>query len=225
MIRGVAAARAESSVRRQLACGALAGPTFVVVFSIAGHRRAGYDARRHPVSSLALGPGGALQRANFIITGSLYLAGSVGLARTRRSRFLSQPGPAMIAAAGIGLIGSGMFNTDPVSGYPPGTPPQPVTPTRTGVRHNLCAIPIFAGIPAVALLSAGSSLRAGDTAWAVYSSATAVVTMGTAALFGQASAQKPSFVASGGLLQRVSITSAFTWLTALHIAVANAPCR
>jgi Protein of unknown function (DUF998) len=221
--RRVAAAWTARSASRPLACGAIAGPVFLAISGIAGHKRAGYDARRHPVSSLALGPGGLVQRANFIITGSLYLAGSVGLARTGRSRFVSPPGPIMIGAAGIGLIGSGIFNTDPVSGYPPGTAAQPTPPTQTDVLHNLCAIPIFVGIPATALRSAGSAMRTGETAWAVYSYVTAAVMVGTAALFGQAFAQKPSLVASGGLLQRISITSGFAWLTALHTAAANTP--
>lgn len=224
-VRRVAVGRGARSVSRPLACGAIAGPVFLTVFGIAGHKRAGYDARRHPVSSLALGPGGLVQRTNFILTGSLYLAGSVGLARAGTSRSLSQPGPIMIGAAGIGLIGSGMFNTDPVSGYPPETPPQPTPPTHTGVLHNLCAIPIFAGIPAAALLSAGSAIRTGYTAWAIYSCATAAVMAGTAALFGQAFAQKPSLVASGGILQRISITCGFLWLTALHAGAAHTLSR
>jgi hypothetical protein len=37
-------------------------------FSIAGARRRGYDPRRHPVSALALGPGGAVQPLNFIVS-------------------------------------------------------------------------------------------------------------------------------------------------------------
>jgi hypothetical protein len=217
----VGAPRRVRSACRPLACGAIAGPVFITIFGIAGHKRAGYDARRHPVSSLALGPGGLVQRANFVITGSLYLAGSVGLARTGRSRFLSRPGPIMIGAAGIGLIGSGIFNTDPVSGYPPETPPQPVPPSHTGGLHNLCAIPVFAGIPATTLLSAGCAMRTGNTAWAVYSCATTAVMVGATALFGQAFAQKPSLVAWGGLLQRISITSGFAWLTAVHTAVAR----
>jgi hypothetical protein len=123
----------------------------------------------------------------------------------------------MIGAAGLGLIGSGIFATDPVSGYPPGTPPQRIPPSRVGTVHTLCAIPVFIGIPAAALLSAATSMRAGDTTWATYSSATAVVMTATTALFGQAFAQKPSLVGSGGLAQRVSIVSGFSWLSALHI--------
>lgn len=164
-----------------------------------------------------------MQRANFVVAGSLYLAGSIGLARAGRSRFLARPTPAMVAATGAGLIGSGAFGTDPVSGYPPGTPGQHIPPSRTGMLHTLFAIPIFAGIPAAALLSAGASMRAGDTAWAAYSAGTAVVTPAAAALAGEAFAQKPSMVGSGGLLQRISILSGLAWLTALHIAaVANA---
>lgn len=210
-------------MNRQLSCGALAGPAFLTAFSSIGRHRAGYDARRHSVSSLALGPRGVLQRVNFILTGSMYLTGSIGLARTRQSRFLSPTSPALIAGAGIGLIGSGVFNTDPASGYPPRTPPQQLPPSRAGALHNLCAIPIFAGIPAAALLSARAARRAGDTPWTAYSSATAIVMAATAALFGQAFAQQPDLVASGGLLQRISIASGFGWLTALHVAVANSP--
>lgn len=104
----------------------------------------------------------------------------------------------LVAAAGAGLIGSGVFRTDPVSGYPPGTPLQLIPPSRTGTVHTLFAIPIFFGIPAAALLSAGSSLRAGHPVWAAYSSCTAVVSPTAVALAGQGFAQKPSLVASGG---------------------------
>ena len=85
-------------VTRPLACGAIAGPAFLTIVSIAGHGRAGYDARRHPVSSLALGPGGLVQRANIIVTGTLYLAGGVGLARAGRTRRISRAGLTTIAA-------------------------------------------------------------------------------------------------------------------------------
>jgi Protein of unknown function (DUF998) len=53
-----------------LGAGAAAGPLFVGTFIVLGSRKAGYDAQRHPISSLALGQGGWLQRANFVTTGS-----------------------------------------------------------------------------------------------------------------------------------------------------------
>ncbi|HTU87257.1 MAG TPA: DUF998 domain-containing protein [Solirubrobacteraceae bacterium] len=201
----------------RLACGAVAGPVFVLTFTAAGRRREGYNPRRHPVSALALGPGGGVQRVNFVITGLLYVAGSTGLKRAATSQFLPRSGPTLIAGTGLGLIGSGIFATDPVSGYPPGTAPQQVPPSRTGALHALGAVPVFLGIPVAAVFSAARSARTGDTRWAAYSAATAVVMIGTAALFGRAFSQKPSLVAAGGLLQRISISSGLAWLTAVHV--------
>ena len=48
----------------QILCGALAGPLFVTAFAAIGAARRGYDWRRHPVSSLAIGREGWQQRAN-----------------------------------------------------------------------------------------------------------------------------------------------------------------
>ncbi len=74
--------RPDRSGRGLPRCGVVAGPLFVTTFLAGGARRSGYDPRRHPVSSLALGPGGWVQAANFMVAGSLYLAFAAGLART-----------------------------------------------------------------------------------------------------------------------------------------------
>jgi hypothetical protein len=55
---------------------------------------------------------------------------------------------ALIGAAGADLIGAAVFATDPVSGYPPGTPGALTQPSRTGMMHNLAAVPVFLGLPA-----------------------------------------------------------------------------
>lgn len=67
-----------------LACGAIAGLLFVLVFLLEGATRANYDPLRHPVSSLALGDYGWVQSANFVVAGLLTLAFSVGLRRVFR---------------------------------------------------------------------------------------------------------------------------------------------
>jgi hypothetical protein len=198
-----------------LRCGALAGPLFVSTFTIAGRRREGYDPRRHPVSALALGPGGAVQRANFIGAGALYLAGAAGLRGKRSSANAAKPTPALIAGAGAGLIGSALFATDPVSGYPVGTPALPDPPTRTGAVHNLCGITIFVGISAAALLSARTAARAHEQGWAIYSAASGTVMMAASIAFGAGFGQQPALVGWAGLLQRVSIPAGFGWITTL----------
>jgi Protein of unknown function (DUF998) len=51
----------EGWTRGRLRCGLVAGPVFVAVFLGEGAVRDGYQPLRHPVSSLALGPGGWVQ--------------------------------------------------------------------------------------------------------------------------------------------------------------------
>jgi len=170
--RGVTEGRAPA-VLAKTACGVVAGPLFVGAFRAIGARRAGYDWRRHAVSSLADGRGGWAQRANFIVVGALYCVAAQGLAPRPRNAVGPSLVPAMVLAVGVGLIGSGVFVTDPVAGFPPseqapdgGSPPS--APTRAGKLHNLGAIPIFAGIPAAALTCAGSAARRREYRWAAY---------------------------------------------------------
>ena len=73
--------RGKPWIRRLLGCGLVAGPVFVSVFLAEGAARDGYRPLRHPVSSLALGPRAWVQAGNFVVTGTLFLAGAAGLSR------------------------------------------------------------------------------------------------------------------------------------------------
>jgi hypothetical protein len=206
----------------ELACGVAAGPFFVASFTAIGARRAGYDWRRHAVSSLADGRGGWLQRANFMITGSLFCLAAHGLARCPKQTAGPRVVPGLIFGVGGGLIGSGAFVTDPVAGFPPspddhdqaGRTPS-VAPSRSGTLHNLCAIPIFAGIPIAALTCAMSAARSGEYRWASYSAGSAIAMASASVLFGAAFGGEPRLAGRGGVLQRVSIAAGFGWLSAL----------
>jgi hypothetical protein len=211
--------------RRLLGCGALAGPAFVVMFTVEGARRPGYNPRRHPVSSLELGPGGWRQTVNFVIVGALQVAGALGLARDSRASIGNRVGPVLVGAAGAGLIGSGAFVTDPVSGYPPGTPDAPARPTRSGIVHDLCAVPTFLGLPAAQLASARSFLHAGHHGWARYSGASACLMGISFVLASAAFGQVRRLVPYGGALQRLSVSIGFAWLTALFVRARRAVAR
>ena len=201
--------------RRLLSCGLAAGPVFITTFLTDGATRDGYRASRHPVSSLALGPRGPVQTANFAVTGTLFLAGAAGLGRTADPALTSRAGRVLIGAAGVGLIGSAVFATDPVSGYPPGTPDALTQPTRTGMLHNLAAVPVFVGLPAAAFICSRQSIRAGHRGFGRYCAATATTMLATMALAGPGFNQSPRLVNHAGLLQRASIITGFGWLTAL----------
>jgi Protein of unknown function (DUF998) len=108
-----------------------------------------------------------------------------------------------------GLIAAAAFPTDPVRGYPPGTPDMLTSPSRVGIAHNLAAIPVFLGLPAAAF---GYGWRSGFTACCA---ATAVAMPVTMALAGSGFSQSDRLAPYGGLLQRASIITGFGWLTAV----------
>ena len=187
---------------------------FVAVFLLEGAVREGYRPLRHPVSSLALGPRGRIQAANFTLAGTLFLAGAAGLAGAADAAG-GQPAPALIGAAGAGLIAAAVFTTDPVSGYPPGTPDALTRPSRAGIAHNLAAVPVFLGLPAAALTCGWRCWRARQRAFGLYSASSGVAMLASMVLAGAGFGQSPRFVSRGGLFQRVSIITGFGWLTAL----------
>ena len=182
--------------RSLLRCGLAAGPVFVAVFLAEGAVRKGYSPLRHPVSSLALGSRGWVQTGNFAATGTLLLAGAAGLYRARlvrRGAGGELGRSALIGAAGAGLLASASFVTDPVSGYPPGTPEAIEHPSRTGTIHNLSAIPVFLGLPAAALTVWLAFVARGQRGFGLYSAGTAVVMLAAMSWSARASARRPGW--------------------------------
>ncbi len=218
-------ARHDRSTRRLLSCGTLAGPVFVITFTVEGHRRAGYDPRCQPVSSLALGPRGSVQRANFILVGGLYCLAARGLGRSSRRSVGPSLVPKLISGVGVALIGSGVFVTDPVAGFPPsedarddaGSALRAPKLTRQGKLHNLCAIPIFSGIPIAALVCAGAAAHRREYGWAAYCAGSAIGMAGAFALFGAAFGEASRLAGRSGVFQRISIATGFGWLSALSL--------
>jgi Protein of unknown function (DUF998) len=207
--------RPAAWTRGLLHCGLAAGPVFVTAFLVEGAVRDGYQPLRHPVSSLALGSRGWVQAANFAVTGTLFLAGAAGLSRAGDRAIGAQAGPALIGAAGAGLIAAGAFPTDPVSGYPPGTPDAPRAPSRTGTLHNLASVPVFLGLPAAALCYSRRSFMAGQPGFGCYGAGAAITMLAATALAAAGFGQAPRLVGLGGLFQRASIVTGFTWLAVL----------
>ena len=111
-----------SHARAWRACAAAAGPLFVATATVQALTRPGFNLTRQALSLLDDGSLGWIQAANFIVTGLLLIAASVGL----RAAITTGPGrrwaPRLLAIAGAGLIGGGLFHPDPSGGFPPGTP-------------------------------------------------------------------------------------------------------
>ncbi len=130
--------RTAGSARRQLMAGAVAGPLFLSGWLVQAAAREGFDPSRHPVSLLSLGDQGWVQIANFVVTGSLYVAGAVGL----RGAFERGPGrtwgPLLVGGFGAGLVLAGVFVTDPGAGFPAGAPTgAPAHVSWHGMLHEV----------------------------------------------------------------------------------------
>ncbi|MFI6507039.1 DUF998 domain-containing protein [Streptosporangium sp. NPDC050855] len=199
-------------------CGVAAGLLFVTAFLIEGATRAGYDPMRHPVSSLSLGPYGWTQVANFVVTGLLMLVFAVGLRRDLRTPGRrSTWGPLLIGASAIGLIGAGVFPTDPIGGYPPGTAARGVS-TWQGRLHDVpFSLLFFAALAAACFVFARRFAGWGETGWAVYSAAGGLVFLVSFVLAGMGFSGAEGFAGLGGLMQRISIATGFCWLGLLAV--------
>jgi hypothetical protein len=208
-----------------LLCGLVAGPFFTIVWFVQGLLRANYDPMRYAISSLSVGEFGWIQIANFLITGSLILAFSVGLRSTLRRPSGSVWGPLLIGLIGIGLIGSGIFVTDPLNGYPPGTPVIPIERTTHGILHDLFGIPVFLGLPITCFVFARFFTRQSEHSWAWYSRLSGISMFAVfvvARLGFRLLSTYPDLAANFGLLQRITVTIGFAWLTLLAVYMMKA---
>ncbi len=200
-----------------LVCGAVAGPLFTATWIVEEGTRAGYSPLRHPISSLALGDQGWTQAANFIVTGLLMLAFALGVRRALHPRGGSAWGPLLIGIYAIGLLGAGIFPTDPLNGYPPGTSDKMTYSSVHGVLHGLFSTLVFSGLPIACFVFARRFVRWGERGWTIYSTVTglafAITFILTSAGFGQAE----GLVELAGLFQRITLTIGWAWMTLLAV--------
>jgi hypothetical protein len=199
-------------------CGVVMAPLFIGTAVVESRRRRDYSARLHPVSALALGDSGWIQTGNFVVAGALTCLFATGLRRARPSSGPSVA-PWLLGGAGLGLIGAAIWATDPVNGYPPGVPDRMTQRTRTGVIHELCAVPVMLGIPSAAIAAGVHSAARGERRWAGYCLATALVSLSAFFASGAGFGGSEPFAKRAGLLQRVGIVTAFGWIGILAMRV------
>jgi hypothetical protein len=197
-----------------LSCGIAAGPLFTVVYLLEGARRADYTPSRHPISALAFGPAGWSQTANFLVAGVLTLSFTVGLWRVGPSHW----GASLVGVWAVSLLGAGAFRTDPVNGYPPGTPDRLARFTLPGALHNVLSLLGFLALAVACFVFAPT----GSPGWAGYSIASGVLFAAAMVLSGAAFNQYQPLVAVGGLCQRVSLSIGWIWQTLLAVRLLSA---
>ena len=198
-------------------CGVLTGPFFIIVFLIEGALRPGYQPLRQPISALAIGPRGWIQRANFFITGLLALAYVPGLHTALVASGNPWWPPVLIAVFGLGLIGAGIFVTD-ITGL---AWPRREQRTRSGIFHDQASGPVFAALIAASVVFASLFAGIGESNWALYSVISCAAIVVFFVLAGLGFAFKLNLNPVGGLMQRLSIIAGWMWLSlvAAHFLV------
>jgi hypothetical protein len=116
-----------------------------------------------------------------------------------------------------GVIGAGLFDTDPVNGYPIGTPDKIVQPTWHGTLHDLCSLISFLVLPFVFFLMSFWFAKQRKYRWMIYTVLTVMVFIGAFVLSNLAFSQAESLVPFGGLFQRIAIIAGLGWLSMLAL--------
>jgi hypothetical protein len=168
----------RTSTRALLAGGAIGGPLFIVVVVLQELTREGFDPKRHALSQLSNGDLGWLQITNFIVTGLLFLGCAIGMRRVLRSGRASRWGPWLFGTFGVALVWGGVFVTDPVNAFPPGTPDGvPDEISWHAALHTIA--PVVAGIAmtAACFVFARRFAGLGERGWAAASVVVAVVNL------------------------------------------------
>ncbi len=209
-----------SVTRTLLYCGAVAGPLFTIVWLIDGATRTGYDPMRHPISGLAIGDAGWAQIISFVVTGLLTLALAVGLRRVVSEHGCPFWAPWLVGAMAVGFIGSGLFVTDPLNGYPPGTPNLPERLSTSGLFHARFSMIMSLALALLIALFTRFSARQGERGWVFYSAVTLAIFLLMSILMNLGFSQIAYLVDYTGLFQRIALVVGLTWLTlfALYMA-------
>ena len=213
--------------RRLLVAGVVAGPLFVGALLLEGATRPGYNAMRHPLSLLALGDLGWVQSVNFVVAGLLTLAFAFGLRQSLRPRGWSMLGPIFLALWAVGLLGAGLFTTDPMGGYPPGSPDHLDHATWHGFLHGAFSVVGLTSIPAACLVFGRRFASTGHKGWAAYSVGSGLAYIVLFVVYGATAGGAGGLDSVGGLLQRIVVAVGWCWLTliAVHFMRAAASDR
>ena len=199
----------DRTTRALLACGAVAGPLFMVVGLIQSLTIPGFDLTHHYLSMLSSSPDfGWIQISNFVVSGLLTLASAVGIRRALRGGTLGRVSPVLLGLFGIGLAAAGVFVADPALGYPPGTPDAiPANQSWHSVMHGVSAIVSFTFLTAACFTVGYRFFRQRQIGWAVYSVLSGIVA------FAMPSIPNPW----GGVFLFVAAGVGFAWLAVLCV--------
>lgn len=199
-----------------LLCGAVAGPVYVAVTLAQALTRDGFVLGQHPFNVLTTGDLGWIQRANLALAGVLIVAFAVGARRVLRSGRSARWGARLLGLHGVAYIAGGVFASDRVSGFPPGSSPET---TWHGIMHVAARGSGYAVLIAASLAIAAWFATSGRRAWAWFSGAAIPVVFIAFTIATSVDAFTTNLV----FLVPLALT--WTWIAALAIYLYQRPER
>jgi hypothetical protein len=196
---------------------AIACPVFMITVLIEGALRPGYQSLLYPLSSLSIGDTGWIQIANFIYIGLSIVLFSWGLKKITGEYTEKFKGPVLIRLVGIGMIGAGIFSTDPIFGYPTDQPMVLRQFTIHGHLHDAFSMLVFICMPWACFVFKKYFTVNGQHIWAQYSVYTAYGIIVAFILASMGFKQLTGFVSYAGLFQRICVSLGLAWLTSISI--------
>jgi uncharacterized membrane protein YhaH (DUF805 family) len=157
-----------------LACGAIAGPLFVVVAGLQMLTRDGFDPSRHAISLLSNRELGWVQIANFVAAGLLFLGGAVGMRRVLQPDPGGTWGPRLIGALGVALVWGGVFVANRPTASPRDPPGAPDQLSWHSILHIPAPLVAYLATLAACSVFARRFRRIGRRGWAASCIATGV---------------------------------------------------
>jgi hypothetical protein len=200
--------------RALLACGAVAGPIYLIVGLAQAFTRPGFDLTRHSLSLLSNGDLGWIHITNLVITGLLVVAGAHGLRRALASGRGSAWAPLLLGIYGLSLIGAGFFVADPGFGFPPGTQADATIVTWRGIMHFVSGGIGFLALIAACFILAWCFASTQQRGWAMFSLLTGIVFF--AAFIGIASGSGNPWTILGFW---IGVVLAWIWLSLLSAKI------
>jgi len=195
-------------------CGAIAGLLFTFSWIIQEAFRESYNPMMIPISSLAIGSLGWIQTLTFLITGTLIILFAYGLWKMTKNEYngVSKWGIILILVCAVGLIGAGCFTTDPMNGYPEGTPLVNDNPSFNSVMHQLFSSFLFFGLPIACFIFANYFTVKKELKLMIFSSLSGILFLILFLLTSLGFSQLGGLQLYAGLLQRITLTIGFLWI-------------
>ncbi|MBK9732332.1 MAG: DUF998 domain-containing protein [Chitinophagaceae bacterium] len=209
----------SKTTKALLICGQTGCILFIAMFLIQGQLREGYTPLKFPISSLSIGQFGWIQITNFIISGVLIFLSAIGFRQATPSLKNSIWISRLIGAVGFGLVGAGLFSSDPVYGYPTTEPLAVAQFTIHGHLHDFFSIIVFVCLPIAIFKMRNRFKEANNNSWAAYSFLSGIGILTFFILAGIGFKQVRGLVELAGVLQRLSIIIGCVWMAAISFLI------